>query len=349
MMKSYKLFTTAGLVSLALMFAMPALGNIYMDENFENGTAFANLNYPVQDDTTMPSESAIAASQGINVRATDSVAAGAPIVAMNNTGTISTDYAFSGTHSLKLASGQAATVDNNSYHNYALNWYCFVQFALTVDSATLALPVGTRVGHYKENWATDVSLAVSVVYQLDFVRNATGGVDIIVDNNSAKAGTITGAGKWAVISVINDKNTSQSVSAGIENWECWDPLTLTYKGPQPTGDPFGGSGTYATLTDGIMVFVNNNTIGNQVSAEQLGHNWCDDPTQPDPTAKSNNTYFLNWEVAAENGGALFVDEFFWAHGWFAAGKGTAPSNQDCAARLVKFDAAPLSVAEWNLF
>ncbi|MCX7018649.1 MAG: hypothetical protein NTY46_06605 [Candidatus Sumerlaeota bacterium] len=332
-MQYIKYGKAVAVVALLLSATLAANANIFIDENFEGQTVFTDLNYPIRDDTTSPTEANIAATQGINVRALDDAQAAPPVLSISNTGTVTSVMAYHGTKCLQLASGQSVSVPS-LYTNAGMNWYQVMQFAISVNSATLQLPAGTRVGIYRQDWSTIGSTGpASVFYQLNFTRNAVGGIDIIVDNNSAKAGEITGAGNWAVITVVADKQINNPV-----NWECWDPLKLVYKGPQPTGDPIGGSGTYATLTDGIIVFVNSNSFANQINAATLGNNWAND-----------NTYLLTWQLTATNNGTLFVDEFCYSTGKFQDGMATGAMNQDAAARMAAFNEPASAVDKWSLY
>lgn len=343
------LIKVMGVVALLSLAAAPATANIYLDENFEDASPFTNLGYPEQGGATVPDASQIASTQGVNVRAVDNAPASlAPLAAFSNTGTVSTTYAYSGAQSLKLASGQSfAVVGDGAYVYPAQNWYNVIQLAVAVDEATLALPSTTQVGHIALNYSTDGTAApAELVFRLNLVRNSTGGVDVIVQNNGAKAGEITAAGEWGMISLLAQKDTQNP-----ENWECWDPNTLTYKGPQPTGDPFNGSGTYASLTNGIWVFVNSNTAGAHLDAATLGNNWAWYPPAG-VGEEGNQCNLLNWEVAAENSGTVYVDEVFWGHGMWQTDKGVDINTQESAARMNAFELPPpppTTAGSWTLY
>jgi len=357
-MKTRLFISISAILTLVMLVALPAGANVFMDENFEDASPFTDLDWPIKDNTTAPTAGQITANQGINVRSTDANTGNtSPKVVMNNSGTVSTTYAYSGSQSLELASGQSMAVNGNAaYCNAALNWYNVVQFAVTVDDATLALSSGTQVGHFKINWSTDDPQdpnTVEVVYQLNFVTNGSGGIDFVVDQGSALAGQIAGAGNWAMVSVLAQKEIANSVNDGLQNWEAYDPLTATYKGPQPTGDPFNNpSDTYAQLTDGIHVFVNSSTAANTLSAAALGNDWCNSPARSDD-AKANDTFLLNWEIVAENSGTLFVDECYWSHGLHQTDKDVDPITQEGAARMSDFGTGqPPQQAEastWTLY
>jgi len=343
-MRTFEWFRILWVAGLVALFAGPVAANIYLDENFEDATPFSDLNWPIQDNVTPPDALQIQANQGANVRSIDGAAGNtAPKVVMTTDGAISTAESYSGSQSLQLASGQSMAVSGNAaYCNAALNWLIVMQFAVTVDAATLTLPSGTQVGYFRQNWSTDGSDGlgtVEAVYQLNFVRNAAGGVDIIVDTNSTKVGEIIAEGKWVVVSVIADKNPDPLGTP----WEAWDPITSTYKGPQPTGDPFNATGTYDVLDQGIYVFANSNTAGNHITAAEVGGGWCTAETGP------NDTFLLNWEIAAENAGTVFVDECCWSHGLHQGGKAVDPITQESSARLTAFQPPEAAASTWTLY
>ena len=329
-------------MAAAAAIAVPASANVYVDENFEDSTPFSNLGWAIQGDTIPDTNATIAANQGINVRsANTNPDQTSPIVVMNNSGTVSGVKAFTGIQSLQLASGQSFAVNGNAaYVNAPLNWYNVVQFAVSANAATFALPASTQVGHFRMNYSNDGSTGtatIETVYQLNLVRNAGSGIDIVVQQGSTVVGTITAANPWAMVSVIVQKQATPAV-----NWECWDPLRAEYIGPQPTGDPFHNAGTYATVAGGISVFVNSNTAGNYLSIADIGNNFCLD---------GNLTFLVNWEVAAENGGTVYVDEPFWAHGLFQNDAGDDVATQAGASRMNPFTVPtvpPTAAKEWKL-
>ena len=221
-----------------------------------------------------------------------------------------------------------------------------IQFALSANAATFALPASTQVGHFKMNYSTDGSNAtVEAVYQLNFVRNGSGGIDIVVQQGGAIAGTITAGSPWAMVSVLVQKDLRDGI-----NWEAWDPLRAEYIGPPPNGNPFVvPTDTYALGPNGINVFVNSSWASNNLSVAAVGNNFCNDPNNADVTAKANQTYLLNWEIVAENGGTVHLDETFWAHGLFQTGKAVDPLTQEGASRMNRFVGNATSVRDWNLY
>jgi len=313
------------LLTCCVLLGSSALANIYMDENFEDASPFTNQAWVVQDNIQLPTESSIQSAQGVNVRASSPDQAGAQ-VSVTNTGTLSTATAFSGGQSLHLASGQNVAINGNAAYVWPnLNWFKVVQFAVAVDDAALAQSVGTVVGHFRQNWSTDTGNTLStaeVVLVINLVRNASGGVDIVVQNTGAKVGEIPGARQWTTVTVIASTDIG-----GSQNWEAWDPLTATYKGPKPAGDPFNATGSYASLEDGISIWAGSQSARYRISAAGLGSGWG---------TPSESTFLLNWDLGAENGGGLYVDELFWCHGLCQSGSATGATTQEAAARMNQF-------------
>lgn len=324
-MTSLLRYTLLAVLASGFLGAAPAIANIYMDENFEDASPFTNHSWAVKDNVQLPTATSIAATQGVNIRADRPDAAGAQ-VSVDNSGTISSAAAFSGAQSLHLASGQHIAINGNGAYVWAnLKWFKVVQFAVAVDAAALAQPVGAVVGRFQQNWSTDSGNTLStveVVYTLNLVRNAAGGVDIVIQNTGMKVGELAGAGQWTTVTVIASTQT-----AGPENWEAWDPLTSSYKGPKPVGDPLNDAGAYAGIDDGITVWIGADAPGHRISAADLGSGWA---------SPSDSTYLLNWTIAAENGGGLHVDELFWCHGLCQSNAAGNPISQDAAARMNPF-------------
>jgi hypothetical protein len=310
------------IVSFLMLAAMTANANIYIDEGFEDSTPFTDHNWPIQDSAvTTPSQTLIDTYQGINIRASAADQT-TPKVTLTNSGTVSTAAKFKGLQSLKLTSGQSFFVPG-PFVNRPLNWMQSTQFAAAVDTATLALPPGTQVGHYKQNWSTDGDNAtIELAYQINFVVNATGGVDIVQQNTSTGVGQMYQPGWFKVITLIAQKQWEPLP------FECYDPLTSTYKGPQPIGDPFHGTGTKPMMAAGFNLFVNSETPASIYKPAGFG-NWPNNS----PADQANATYLMSWELVAENGGVLYIDEYFWCVGYFQEGNYPDLENQDCSARI----------------
>jgi len=137
-MQYVKYGKAVAVVALLLSATLAANANIFIDENFEGQTVFTDLNYPIRDDTTSPTEANIAATQGINVRALDDAQAAPPVLSISNTGTVTSVMAYHGTKCLQLASGQSVSVPS-LYTNAGMNWYQVMQFA-TIPPRCSCLP-----------------------------------------------------------------------------------------------------------------------------------------------------------------------------------------------------------------
>jgi hypothetical protein len=345
-MAKHGLFSIAA--AILMLSAAPAFaGDIYLDDDFEGAAAFADLDWAIKDDTAgaIPTAPQIASTQGINVHAVNGNADQTlPKVTVVNQGALSTAKAYSGTKSVQLNSGQAIRLGNPNYVNRVLNWHMVFQFAFAADDATYALPPGTQVGHYKQDWntASPVDDIPEVSYQLNFVKNATGGIDVIVAGANIKVATLTQGLGWAIVSMIATKNDV----IGWNYWEAYDLINNAYRGPQPAGDPYNGVGDYAQLTRGIRAFVNSNN-GELRTSEEIGANWA-------AANNANNTALVGWEIVAENGATLFVDDMFWAHGLFQDGKMAGSGiTKGGAARLIDFvgpgQEPSADARDWQLF
>jgi hypothetical protein len=357
-MKAFRMFLLA---AAAAALTAPASANLFLDEGFETGTPFTNRDYPVRNpNTTAPSVT----PQGTNVRCEREADAAAPQFAVTNTGTVSAAAAYTGSNGLQLASGQSVAVNNSGglYTNSDLNNHVVMQFALAFPASVFSLPANTQVGSYAQNWDTDnlATPASEVTYQLNFKRNGTGGVDIIVNNNSTIAKTVTAANTWSVITVVAAKAQEPAAPHyGGYTWIGWDPFNKKFVGPQPaSGDPNTGAvmlDQCTTLTCGIHLYVNSNTDTNFISNTALGAT----PTWCGTDATKGDTALLTWSLAAENGGTLLVDDMFFSmselQGITSAPGPSSPNfiSQEYAARLVDFTGpagpGPTAAKDWSLF
>lgn len=337
----------AGVVILLCLHLSPAHAFLYIDEDFEGTAPFVNRDWPIRDNTTIPTAESIRNSQGINIRAySDSMEKLSGSIPLRNTGSLTADIAFSGRQSLRLASGRAVSIEGASaYPGSGQKWFRVIQFALTVDPATLSLPAATRVARFQTHWSTDLNKAtVEATWQLNLTRNALGGIDLVVDSTGEKVGEIPAAGKWVVVTML----ASVRIGGQPEPWKAWDPFTGQYKGPQPTGDPINDNGICATIPDGISVHVNSNTAAAHIPGATLSPDWGRDFEPDNPDGGDDHTDLTDWGLLAENGGTLYVDDLFWAHGVFHSHEGRMPMMLDAAARIGDFTgSAPPSVGSPN--
>lgn len=345
-------FKLAAITAVLMLAASPAMANIYIHDTFDDGTAFENVGWWAINNTDEATLADVNAYQGINVRS-DGVGvpgthdpANEPVV-MNFTGTVTNSMAFSG-RSVQLASGQEISVVNrNAYAYPSGDWWKVHQFAVAVDADTLALPDGTVVGHFQQDFNDDEeSTAAELIYKINFVRSGSG-VNIVVDNNGVVIGSITAADQWHVISVLSTPNANEEDPL---RWEAYDPLAGVYKGPQPVGDPYNNPEDIYPQPGafyGIGVFVNSNTEANRIPATDLLPVFSGE--------EDNTTYLVGWEIRALGGGNLYIDNLFWSHGLFQDGKmAENRGTQEGALRLMEFDAeaegpAPNATRHWTTF
>jgi hypothetical protein len=348
---------TAFIAAMAL-FALPAgAGNIFLDEDFEDGTPFQNQNYPVQNDSTFVDLATINARQGVAIRSGDGGGAAAPQIAIAHSGTISTDAAWKGTNGLQLASGQFVRVDNTAgiYTGANQNNHHTFQFAVKFPPAVFSLAAGTQVAHLRQDWSTDgANTVIEQTYQLNFVRNATGGIDLIVANNAGIAGTITPDHDFSVVTVIAEKALDPNPDYGNGYfWIAWNPFTQEFIGPQPiNSDPATGTvplpnTNMATHACGIHTYLNANAASNFIPNTELG-NWNE--------TNKGSVCLIYWELVAENGGTLLVDEMYWSVGYNqnVADADRKPNafTQEASARMNKFVVPPPPSADardWSLY
>lgn len=336
-MNGSKILSLLALAAVMFAGATTAQAHIYMDENFDDGTAFQDQDWLISA-TADPVSNQIGATQGLNVRSDG----GGPKVTVTHTGTVVDTIAFAG-NSLRLASGQSVQLGSPTYEFSGGNWWKVFQFAVATDDDTLALPVGTDVGSFKMEFSETADTTIDLTYQINFVRSA-GGVDLVVDLNSAVVGTLTAGNQWSVVTVLANRNLGSEEGGSF--WEAYDPLTSTYKGPQPIGDPFNGSGEWQRMPAefGIAVFVNSNNPTNRIAGPDLPSNAFTDIAGDEDQAN-----LVGWQIAAD-GGNLYIDEMYWSHGLFQDGQGdgfggdtnTTPNNgtPEGAARLLNFSASP---------
>jgi len=385
MIRKNILFVCLAVVALLSFAATNAGATPYMDEDFEGTSAFVDRDGPVRNYTSVPVFPLV---QGINVRYWGDPAKypvpGDPkstdwymglynhgdtfykVSSMTNTGVVTSDRFFDGAKCLQLDSGQLVKPAAGSFP-----WRCpdqtrLIQFAVSTNASTANLTEGTQVGHFKIDYSTNgTDLTPEVTVTVNFVVNSSGGVDIIVDNNDTTIGTLTGqAGDWHMISVIAQGQLTDDGSASApQEWRVYDysdgSYDAHYKGPQPPNPSVPPTAlNYATLEAGVHFFVDSDSTATAtyLSYTDLGSNWGVPASQ-----SPQQTYEIGWEIAAENGGTLFIDDMYWD------GVGHSdPTNGYCkeeAARMEDFDKAttepseapptptplPAGVKSWDLY
>jgi len=333
-MKRCIVLAGVGAISLLLVTKVPA--NIYLDETFEGTTAFVDQDWPVQGDVNIHPTPSIVAVKGAYMRAyfVGSFDWRTPKPAINNTGTLTTARYFLGSKSLQLASGQSVSVPSSpTYVGNANGEYRVIQFALSCTTETLALPAGTVVGHFNYYWSVTTTDTVEATLTLNFRVDSAGKLEMFCVNTSSVVATIDGGvGSWALVSLLTQIRPGD---IGTVSWNGYDPLTDTYRNPDAQETEIDG---------GIHVFVNSNTEALWVLDDQIGTGWGNDNS--DTPAATHDSVELGWELAATNGGTLFIDDLYWDGGYHDI-NGDTPRNTDNegfaeeeAARMKPFDQAP---------
>jgi len=167
------------LILALLLFANFSFANVWMDENFDDGIAF--------DDVDVYSYNALANP-----------------VNLTHNGTITTSRFFDGTYSYQLSAGQSVYV-TQPYQDQANGPFQYFQFAVSLDS----IPSPGDVGIFRWNWTLDT---LSYSFYVKFVStgsivNIVAGEDS-VGSTSLVIGSINDAQTWKFITVQVQKNTA---------------------------------------------------------------------------------------------------------------------------------------------
>jgi len=167
------------LILAILLFANFSFANVWMDENFDDGTAFDDVDVYSYNANTNP----------VNLTAN---------------GTITTSRAFDGTYSYQLSAAQSVYV-TQPYQDQKNGPFQYFQFAVSLGS----IPSAGDVGIFRWNWTLDT---LSYSFYVKFVSdgsivNIVAGEDS-VGSTSATIGTITNTIDWKFITVQVQKNTA---------------------------------------------------------------------------------------------------------------------------------------------
>jgi hypothetical protein len=326
-------------VSVMASTVFGAAGAILVDEDFEDGTAFEDMNWPVFNEARAPQLDEVALWQGYEIRA-DVIGSTKPMVApviTPATGAyVTTDRFFTGAQSLCLASN--STTPSTSLVNPEVDptygasadrvwrpeiWAAF-QVAVSMNASTTADP-----------WPAPGTQVCRVRYKIDsggvknfdvkFVTNSSTSVDIIsvhpngVDETTIGEGT-PGRGNWAMVSFIlqaSDISTTTTdrpdrLTPITEPWVCHDIMNLTegrniYIGPQPINPlhfseaGYGELANYAQVLSGVGVYVNSDSPGVQYL-----------PVDIDPTFGDGSDDVDGFEILANSGDMdIYIDDLFW--------------------------------------
>jgi len=346
-----------------------ANATLYIHEDFEDATPLENLGFPLQPlgNGTMP-DAAQMARRGINLRGHSDQGiwnpGGSPAeyndvdppLSLTATGSVTKERMFLGAQSYKLDSGEK--IATNEFAHRFWGWSKDYQFAIAVDGASLQ-PTGTKIGHFKIEWycpPADPPLAVftgtepvNATFELELIMSGPNAVNVVCANNGAVVGTLTGdVSNWLLLSILEVTKTDDPDF----DYYNWDPVMLVAKGPIPNdlvGEP--DATTFTSLDGGMHVYVgskrNAATIVPAATLNPLWGNYGDQATQSRP-------YLIRWEIAAENGGALYVDNLFWN----LAGHqnaGTRGHESEVSQRMLPFDQATTEVfqgaaaRDWELY
>jgi hypothetical protein len=338
------------LVCLAILLQLACGANAYIwiDEDFEQATAFADLGFAVNNDTTTVTADYIAATQGINVRSGFSTRPAPPALTVTTSGTVvqRMDGCLQPVdHCLRVASGQFVRVgDGAPTFTGADASPMVIQFSLKPEPAA-AQPRGTSMGHFRINWSADGdNETAELSHQIDFVYLGGCGDGYVLRDHATGLQMPGGyAGLFQVVSAVVVKPTAAPLQ-----WECYDPIQGKYKGPQPTNPalfPQPQPSDYPLLDEGVHVFVGQEENWYRRSFSSMGAT---------PTVAP--THLLSWEIAAENGATLCLDQISFVGALFSSGKIQGAANQDAAARLDDFHSHCYPVVDcfaaakdWELF
>ena len=169
-----------------------------------------------------------------------------------NSGAVVSSRYFKGAKCLRLQTGQGVKMLPGQFPFRNGNWFRTWQFAVNTDAASLALPSGTVLGHFRVDYAnaSETSLVPDTSIVLRVVVNAAGGANLVCVNNGSILGVLNGAtDNWLLVTLIAmNKVTATTLLDSTEPWECYDPLTGTNKGPQPNPAPI-------PITTGVHIYV----------------------------------------------------------------------------------------------
>jgi hypothetical protein len=204
---------------------------------------------------------------------------------------------------------------------------------------------GTRMGYFRMNWSADgANNSVELSFQVDIVYYG-GCADAYLLRDHGTNSLIAGQHNafFQVFSVV-----AIATRPDPFRWGCYDVLKARYKGPQPANPsvfPQGQESDYPVLLEGVHVFVDREADPYRRSFSTLGTASTLEPT-----------HLVSWEIVAENGATLFLDEMGFFGSAFSASRIQRPLNQDAAARLDDFlaECQPVidcfaAATDWQLY
>lgn len=306
---------------------------IYMDEDFEGAEVFKDLGFPIRNETTTPT---LPLAQGINIRCGSGDSAATRVQLALNTGSVATNRAYQGWHCYSLRSSETLSIAPGSIGNNNTENVRVWQFAISADSASVALSSGTVIGRYTLHYSTDSqsNSAPEVSVVLEVVKNAAGSFSVLCRNNNALLGKLSGAKtSWLLITLIAaQKVTYVERADDFIAWGAYDPFLQIHKGPQPVqGDKSvlpAGIHLFADMMDQDAILPTVRTT--LTRAKELGPNWG----YVNGDEGASHSRELGWSFEGLNGGRIYVDNLYWA----AEGHGSWTNllDQDQAARMEPF-------------
>lgn len=334
------------LLVLLLVFLCIASGGwasmIYIDEDFEGATPFADQGWAVVyggDNDAGPVTADRVAVQGICLAHED----GSDLnkFAFTNEGTVDPSRSFApggGSKSLRLASGQKVQAgapivgaDEDS---------SFFQFAISATASDLAgLTTGTQIGHFRIDYTTNAldDGTAEVSYLLLFKVGQGGSLDVVSGRTGATLASIDigDAGHpWGLVSLVPVPGTA------TRDWGALDPLTGVKKGPVKPSQT--NATRTAILPAGFSLFVSSKTVTETTSRGQF---------DPSGAWGGANTAVIGWELGADNGGVLYIDNLMWSACPDTMAD-TSYMDRDISARMLEFDAGapvPAEARSWTLY
>lgn len=337
-MKKVKFLLVAIFCVSMMMLALNASANIYVNEDFESGAeyrvgtgatsiglnGFVDQNW-VDNATTITPFGDPLLVMGKMIKNGQTGAAPTTMSMTKNQGSnLTTETFFRGTHCSKLIGDDPLTGTSNTLsflanpQNMVPNaWvsnanFRIWQFAVRTDAATVDKAAGTQIGHFRIAFSTDgtTAKAPNASLGLLFFTNTKKTIDVFCSTTltrdaKTKVGEFGGSGPraWSVVTIVENQGDAA-------RWICYDKA-LNFKGPQP----LVAKPNFDTITDsdwyfmpkGYSIFINRNEQSLILTpTDGLNAKWGNGTNQSSPMD-------FGWEMQAERGGVLYVDQMFWGN------------------------------------
>jgi len=343
---------------------MNSFATINISENFEGATAFVDKDWATRDQLTSTTSAQHDSVQGTAIRdyAVEGTMGNKP--AVTSAGTIVTERHFLGAKSFKLTTGQSISPQKGSIHN-DLRCNRVRQFAVSFSTESLAsLAPGTQVGHYKAEWTivsgtvpTSVTADVADArFQLNFVTSTIpDAIDIMCSNTATKVGTFyAGVGGWGLVSIISNPLVTAATPDAptvFVAYRSWTPgptgmILGDLVGPKNGDTATSAAGGAITLAPGMYVYLNSAAggtyvpraaVGTSVGAGITDGTWGNDNVAA-TTGNLWNSCEIRWELVAEGGGTMYVDNVYDDYLFHDINGGRWGSEIEAAQRMLDFNA-----------